>query len=43
MEAAYGKLVERLGEVQDIAAVAEVLSWDQRTMMPAAGSQARAD
>src|SRR5215468_814202 len=37
------KLVERLGEVQDIAGAAGVLSWDQRTMMPEAGAQARAD
>ena len=43
MEETYGKLVERLGEVQDIAAAAGVLGWDQRTKMPAAGAQARAD
>ena len=43
MEETYGKLVERLGEVQDIAAAAGVLAWDQRTKMPAAGAQARAD
>jgi carboxypeptidase Taq len=43
MEETYDKLVERLGEVQDIAAAAGVLGWDQRTKMPAAGAQARAD
>ncbi len=43
MEEAYSRLVERLGEVQDIAGAAGVLAWDQRTKMPSAGSQARAD
>jgi len=43
MEAAYGRLVERLAEVQDIAGAAGVLAWDQRTKMPAAGAGARAD
>jgi len=40
---AYGKLVERLGEVYDLGAAAGLLSWDQRTKMPAAGARARAD
>jgi carboxypeptidase Taq len=43
MEEVYGKLVARLGEVQDIAGAAGVLAWDQRTKMPAAGAHARAD
>ncbi len=43
MEASYAKLVERLGEVQDIASSAGVLAWDQRTKMPVAGAAARAD
>ena len=43
MEEAYRRLVERLGEVQDIAGAAGILAWDQRTKMPSAGSQARAD
>ncbi|HST25349.1 MAG TPA: hypothetical protein VLJ76_05120, partial [Gaiellaceae bacterium] len=43
MEAAYSKLVERLGQVQDIVGAASVLAWDQRTQMPVAGAAARAD
>jgi carboxypeptidase Taq len=43
MQERYEKLVERLGEVQDIAAAAGILGWDQRTMMPEAGARARAD
>jgi carboxypeptidase Taq len=43
MEASYSKLVERLGEVQDIAGSAGLLAWDQRTKMPLAGAGARAD
>jgi carboxypeptidase Taq len=43
MEASYAKLVERLGEVQDVAASVGVLAWDQRTKMPLAGADARAD
>jgi carboxypeptidase Taq len=43
MDEAYRKLLARLGEVQDIAAAAGVLAWDQRTKMPSAGSGARAD
>ena len=43
MQERYEKLVERLGEVQDIAGSAGILAWDQRTMMPEAGARARAD
>src|SRR5690348_3977660 len=43
MEDRYAALLERLGEVQDIAAAAGVLGWDQRTKMPEAGATARAD
>jgi carboxypeptidase Taq len=43
VDATYKALVERLGEVQDIAASAGVLAWDLRTKMPAAGAAARAD
>ena len=43
MEDRYAQLVERLGEVQDIAGAAGVLAWDQRTKMPEAGAGARAD
>jgi carboxypeptidase Taq len=43
MEETYSRLVERLGEVQDIVGSAWVLGWDQRTKMPPAGATARAD
>jgi carboxypeptidase Taq len=43
MEDRYAKLVERLGEVQDIIGAAGILGWDQRTKMPEAGAEARAD
>jgi carboxypeptidase Taq len=43
MNESYTKLLERLGEVQDIAGGVGILSWDQRTKMPAAGARARAD
>jgi carboxypeptidase Taq len=43
MEQSYARLVGRLAEVQDLAASAGVLVWDQRTKMPAAGVAARAD
>src|SRR5579859_696426 len=39
----YATLLGRLGEVQDIAGAAGILSWDQRTKMPEAGAGARAD
>jgi carboxypeptidase Taq len=43
MQERYEELVERLGEVQDIAGAGGVLAWDQRTQMPEAGARARAD
>ncbi len=43
MEATYRRLLERLGEVQDLTGAAGVLGWDQRTMMPSGGAAARAD
>jgi carboxypeptidase Taq len=43
VEETYAKLAARLGEVQDVAAAAGVLGWDQRTKMPEAGAPARAD
>jgi carboxypeptidase Taq len=43
VEGVYSQLVERLGEVQDITGAATVLGWDQRTKMPEAGAEARAD
>jgi len=37
------QLKERVAQIQDLAAVARVLSWDQQTMMPPAGAHHRAD
>ncbi len=37
------ELKERLGEVTDLNKVARLLSWDQQTMMPSAGTGHRAD
>jgi carboxypeptidase Taq len=36
------RLREQLGEIHDLGRAAALLSWDERTMMPAAGSEARA-
>jgi carboxypeptidase Taq len=36
-------LKERLGEIVDLGKVARVLSWDQQTMMPPAGTRHRAE
>jgi carboxypeptidase Taq len=35
-------LRERLGEIHDLSRAASLLAWDERTMMPAAGAEARA-
>jgi carboxypeptidase Taq len=43
VERAYDELKRRLAEVQDLGAVAMLLAWDQRTMMPSGGAEARAD
>ncbi|MFL5959762.1 MAG: carboxypeptidase M32 [Gaiellaceae bacterium] len=43
MADALRQLKERLGEVADLNKVARLLSWDQQTMMPAAGTAHRAD
>jgi carboxypeptidase Taq len=40
---ALEQLKERLGEVNDLGKVARILSWDQQTMMPPAGTGHRAD
>jgi len=37
------QLEERLGKISDLEKVSRVLSWDQQTMMPPAGSDHRAD
>jgi carboxypeptidase Taq len=43
VHAAYDKLRERLAEIADLRRVAGLLFWDQQTMMPPAGSAARAE
>ncbi|HEX5173661.1 MAG TPA: carboxypeptidase M32 [Gaiellaceae bacterium] len=43
MADALERLKERLGEVLDLNKVVRLLSWDQQTMMPPAGTAHRAD
>ena len=43
MADALAQLKERLARVTDLERIGRVLSWDQQTMMPAAGWQHRAD
>src|SRR5690348_11471187 len=43
MADALERLKERLGEVSDLGKVMRLLSWDQQTMMPPAGTGHRAD
>ena len=43
MADALEQLKERLAEVTDLGKVARLLSWDQQTMMPPAGTQHRAE
>jgi carboxypeptidase Taq len=43
MTDALGRLKERLTEVMDLNKVVRLLSWDQQTMMPPAGTAHRAD
>jgi carboxypeptidase Taq len=43
MADALEQLKERLAEVTDLGKVARLLSWDQQTMMPPAGTAHRAD
>jgi carboxypeptidase Taq len=40
--AAMDELRERLGAIHDLSRAASLLAWDERTMMPAAGAEARA-
>jgi carboxypeptidase Taq len=40
---ALEELRERLGEIHDLSRAASLLGWDERTMMPAAGAEARAE
>jgi carboxypeptidase Taq len=41
--AAIDELRERLGEIHDLSRAASLLAWDERTMMPAGGAEARAE
>ena len=43
MADALERLKERLGEVTDLGKATRILSWDQQTMMPPAGTGHRAD
>ena len=43
MSDALAQLKERLGKITDLERISRVLSWDQQTMMPPAGSDHRAD
>src|SRR3954464_8607634 len=43
MADALEQLKERMAEVTDLGKVARLLSWDQQTMMPPAGTAHRAD
>jgi carboxypeptidase Taq len=40
---AYEELRERLAEIHDLGRAAALLGWDERTMMPAGGAEARAE
>src|SRR5262249_46480494 len=37
------ELRERLGEIHDLSRAASLLAWDERTMMPEGGAEARAE
>jgi carboxypeptidase Taq len=39
---AFDELRTRLGEINDVAKAAAVLAWDQQTLMPPRGAEARA-
>ncbi len=43
MDTAFRELQERLAEIADLGRAAGVLGWDQRTMMPPQGAEARAE
>ena len=42
MASAAAELRERLGEIHDLSRAASLLAWDERTMMPDAGAESRA-
>jgi carboxypeptidase Taq len=39
----YGELTGRLAEIHDLGRASALLAWDERTMMPAGGAEARAE
>jgi len=39
----YDELRERLGRINDLSRAASLLAWDERTMMPKAGAEARSE
>jgi carboxypeptidase Taq len=41
--AAIDELRERIGEIHDLGRAASLLAWDERTMMPKGGAEARAE
>ena len=43
MADAFERLKLRAAQITDLDRIARILSWDQQTMMPAAGAEARAD
>ncbi len=43
MNAAYGELKERLGEIHDLQKTRALLSWDQQVKMPPGGGPVRAE
>jgi carboxypeptidase Taq len=40
---ALEELHDRLGEIHDLSRAASLLAWDERTMMPSAGAESRAE
>jgi carboxypeptidase Taq len=40
---AFDDLRDRLGAIHDLSRAASLLAWDERTMMPSAGTEARAE
>jgi carboxypeptidase Taq len=40
---AFDQLRERLGRIYDLSAAAALMGWDERTVMPSAGAEARAE
>ena len=43
MKERYEELVRRFGEISDLGRARALLAWDERTMMPSGGAEARAE